>query len=79
MKLSVLIVDDELMARRRLKRFLATIPDLAVVSECATGAAAVAALREQTVDAMFLDGRAKGGRAKGVWGELKGSGLNICD
>lgn len=55
MKLSVMIVDDEPTARRRLKRFLLAEPDVEVAAECSTGAAAVATLRERTVDAVFLD------------------------
>ena len=55
MKLSVIIVDDEPTARRRLKRFLLAAPEVEIVAECATGAAAVAVLRERTADAIFLD------------------------
>jgi two-component system, LytTR family, response regulator len=55
MKLSIMIVDDEPTARRRLKRLLMTAPDVEIVAECSTGAAAVAALREREVDAVFLD------------------------
>jgi two-component system, LytTR family, response regulator len=55
MKISVVIVDDEATARRRLKRFLTAIPGIEIVTECASGAAAVAALRARTVDAVFLD------------------------
>lgn len=55
MKLSVLIVDDEPTARRRLRRFLQAVPDVEIVGECATGAAAVGVLRERAVDAVFLD------------------------
>ena len=53
--MSVIIVDDEPTARRRLKRLLMTAPDVEIVAECGTGAAAVAALRERDVDAVFLD------------------------
>jgi two-component system LytT family response regulator len=55
MKLSVIIVDDEPTARRRLKRLLMTAPDVEIVAECSTGATAVVALREHEVDAVFLD------------------------
>ena len=55
MKLSLIIVDDEPMARRRLKRFLLAAPEVDIVAECSTAAAAVAALREREADAVFLD------------------------
>jgi two-component system, LytTR family, response regulator len=55
MKLSLVIVDDEPTARRRLRRLLLALPDLEIAAECATGAAAVAVLRERKVDAVFLD------------------------
>lgn len=55
MKLSVLIVDDEPTARRRLRRFLNAAPGVEITGECATGAAAVGALRARPVDAVFLD------------------------
>lgn len=57
MKLSILIVDDEATARRRLKRLLMATPQVEIVAECATGAAAVATLRERAVDVVFLDVR----------------------
>lgn len=55
MKLSVLIVDDEPTARRRLRRFLNAVPEVEIAGECATGAAAVGVLRARAVDAVFLD------------------------
>lgn len=55
MNVSVIIVDDEPMARRRLKRLLLAAPGVGIVAECGTGAAAVAALREHRADAVFLD------------------------
>lgn len=55
MKLSVIIVDDEPTARRRLKRFLLAVPEVEIAAECSTGAAAVAWLREHKADAVFLD------------------------
>lgn len=55
MKLSVILVDDEPMARRRLKRLLVADGGVEVVAECDTGAAAVAALRRHRADVVFLD------------------------
>jgi two-component system LytT family response regulator len=55
MKLRVLIVDDETVARHRLKRFLENAADVTVVAECADGTSAVAAIQELDLDLVFLD------------------------
>jgi two-component system LytT family response regulator len=55
MTLRVLIVDDEPLARRRIRRFLRSEPDVDVIGEAADGRAAVAALREGQTDLVFLD------------------------
>ena len=53
--LRVLIADDEEMARRRLRRLLAELPDVAVVAECASGDAALSVLETIDVDVAVLD------------------------
>ena len=53
--LSVLIADDEAVARARLRRLLASWPDVAVVGECADGRAAVDAVERLRPDLVFLD------------------------
>lgn len=53
--LRVLIADDEEMARRRLRRLLAELPDVAVVAECASGDAALSVLEAIEVDVAVLD------------------------
>jgi two-component system LytT family response regulator len=50
-----LIIDDEPLARERLKRFLADERDLELVGECAEGHEAVAAIRALRPDLVFLD------------------------
>jgi two-component system LytT family response regulator len=50
-----LIVDDEPLARARVRRLLGAHPDFEVVRECADGKSAIAALREIDVDVAFLD------------------------
>ena len=52
---SVLIADDEAVARARLRRLLASWPDVAVVGECADGRAAVDAVERLRPDLVFLD------------------------
>ncbi|HEX3927756.1 MAG TPA: LytTR family DNA-binding domain-containing protein [Gemmatimonadales bacterium] len=53
----VLIVDDEVLARQRIRELLASDPEVAVVGECAFGEDAVTALQRDTPDLMFLDVR----------------------
>jgi two-component system LytT family response regulator len=50
-----LIVDDEPLARERIKRFLAAEPDLELIGECAEGREAVAAIQTLKPDLVFLD------------------------
>jgi two-component system LytT family response regulator len=53
--MNVLLVDDEALARRRLRRLLTDAGDVTVVAECASGASALDALRTHRVDLLFLD------------------------
>ena len=55
MTLSVLVVDDEPLARQRLQRLLRAEPDLRLLPPCADGRAAVAAIVAQRPDLLFLD------------------------
>ena len=55
MKLRALIVDDEALARGRLRKLLTTAADLEVVGECSNGPEAVAFIRECRPDLAFLD------------------------
>jgi two-component system LytT family response regulator len=50
-----LIVDDEDLARDRLRQLLELEPGMEVVGECADGREAVAAIRQQQPDLIFLD------------------------
>jgi len=53
--LRVLIVDDEALARKRVRRLLQGEARVDVVGECANGPDAVAAIREQAPDLVLLD------------------------
>src|SRR4029077_8494366 len=53
--MKVLIVDDEPVARRGLRRQLAQLPGITCVGECGTRAEAVAAIRERQPDLVLLD------------------------
>jgi two-component system LytT family response regulator len=50
-----LIVDDEPLARERLRTLLADRPGIALVGECATGAEAVEAIRGERPELVLLD------------------------
>jgi two-component system, LytTR family, response regulator len=53
--MNVLLVDDEALARRRLRRLLSEADDVTVVAECGSGGAAIEALGTHQVDLVFLD------------------------
>lgn len=55
MNIRTLIVDDEPLARQRLKRFLESASDIQLLTECGDGKAAVAAIQEYQPDLVFLD------------------------
>jgi len=55
MSLRAVIVDDEPVARRRLRTLLRAEPEVEVVEECSDGEQAVAAVRRHRPDLMFLD------------------------
>lgn len=55
MSITVLVVDDEPLARRAIVRLLADDPELDVVGECGDGVSAVHAIREHSPDLVFLD------------------------
>jgi two-component system, LytTR family, response regulator len=55
MQLSVLVVDDEPLAREGLKLLLGRRPQVKSVSEARNGREAIALIREQNVDLVFLD------------------------
>ncbi len=55
MKLSVLVADDEPIARHAIVRLLQEDPDVGVIRECGDGVTAVATLRTEAPDLAFLD------------------------
>jgi two-component system LytT family response regulator len=50
-----LIVDDEPLARRRIRRMLAHDPEVAIVGDCSNGKEAIAAIKSESPDLIFLD------------------------
>ena len=55
MPVRTLIVDDERMARKRLRTLLTADTDVDVVGECSNGRDAVTAIHEREPDLVFLD------------------------
>lgn len=55
MKTRALIIDDEALARGRLKKMLGGEPDVEVIGECSTGPEAISSICEQRPDLIFLD------------------------
>ena len=60
MKIRALVVDDEPLARRRLRRLLKDHEDVEVVGEATTGEEAVAATLDAHPDLLFMDIRMPG-------------------
>ena len=54
-KIRTLVVDDEIMARERIRGLLAQEPDVEVIGECADGRQAVHAIQQLSPDLVFLD------------------------
>src|SRR3954454_25370965 len=55
MKIRTLIVDDEALGRKRLRKLLETESECEVIGECSDGHEAVAAIRSFRPDLVFLD------------------------
>lgn len=54
-KLKVMIVDDEPLAREKIRGLLKSDSEIEIVSECSSGTKAVAAVQKQAPDLLFLD------------------------
>jgi two-component system LytT family response regulator len=55
MKIRTLIVDDELLARKLIRKLLESGPEFEIVGECADGRETVSAIRKISPDLIFLD------------------------
>jgi two-component system, LytTR family, response regulator len=55
MRIHTLIVEDMLLARKRIRRQLSADPEIEVVGECPDGLSAVTAIRALAPDLLFLD------------------------
>ncbi len=54
-KIRTLIVDDEPLARERLRGLLQAEPEVAIIGECGNGTEAIAVIRDTPLDLVFLD------------------------
>lgn len=55
MKIRAIIIDDELLARKRVRQLLAEEADCEIIAECANGLEAIEAISEHQPDLIFLD------------------------
>jgi len=55
MTIRAVVVDDEPLARSRLRKFLALEPDVEIVGECDNGHEAIGCIQQQAPDVVFLD------------------------
>jgi two-component system LytT family response regulator len=55
MQIRTLIVDDMLLARKRIRRYLSADPEIEIVGECSDGLTAVSAISELRPELLFLD------------------------
>jgi two-component system LytT family response regulator len=53
--IKALIIDDEPLARKRIRALLKNYPDIEAIGECANGQEAIQAIRESAPDLIFLD------------------------
>ena len=77
MKIRTLIVDDEPLARQRLRKLLEADADIAIVGECADGQRAVADVLELRPDLVFLDVQMPALDGFGVLQALDGHALPV--
>lgn len=75
-ELRVVVVDDELLGRRRLARLAGETPGVKVVAECDSGEAALARVSEGGIDVLLLDIQLGAVSGLDVLGQL-GGGLPL--
>ncbi|MFL6210982.1 MAG: LytR/AlgR family response regulator transcription factor [Pyrinomonadaceae bacterium] len=76
-KIRALIVDDEPLARRRIRRLLAHDADVELVGDCADGYEAIAAINEHAPNLIFLDVQMPELDGFGVLNQLKSAQLPL--
>ncbi len=74
-RIRTLIVDDERLAREKVRTLLASDEEIDVIGECANGAEAIAAVRKQKPDLVLLDVEMPGANGFEVLHRLRGEKL----
>lgn len=69
-KIRAIIVDDEPLARERIRTLLRSAPDVEVVAECGDGRKAIGAIEKHRPDLLFLDVQMPGPDGFGVLASL---------
>lgn len=77
MKLRVLIADDEPLARERLRFLLSGDTEIDIAGECRNGGEVVAALRDSSVDVLFLDIQMPGRGGFDVFGQVQAERMPV--
>lgn len=72
-----LIVDDERLARQRVRRLLTSDPEVVVSGECGNGLEAVAFLQQHPIDLLFLDVQMPGLDGFGAIESLNGGPMPV--
>jgi two-component system LytT family response regulator len=72
-----IVVDDERLARQKVRTLLAADPEIEVVAECANGTETIAAVRKQKPDLMLLDVEMPGANGFEVLQSLRGERLPV--
>ena len=70
-KLRALIVDDEPLARERVRRLLAADEEIEIIGDCADAFAAIKTIKEHAPDLLFLDVQMPGKDGFAVLDEIK--------
>jgi two-component system LytT family response regulator len=77
MKIKTIIVDDEALARGRLRQLLETETDIEIVSECSHGGEAVAAIKKESPQLVFLDVQMPELDGFGVLEKIRGEAMPV--
>jgi len=71
------VVDDERLARQKVRTLLAADPEIEIVGECANGIETIAAIRKQKPDLVLLDVEMPGANGFEVLHSLRGDRLPV--